>query len=132
MPFETFRRQRITGGPPRVTITKYNNLVLNSATMERHLRAVKYVHLLWDSERLRVGIKPVTKQDQSAYPLHNSARGNVATISGVSFLRYIGWNLKSETKSFEAEWNDKESLLEFRIDEGDREPKRFPRHRRQE
>ena len=114
------------GGPPRVTITKYNNLVLNSTAIGEYLQQIKYVHLLWDADQQRVGIKP-TKQDQAAYQLNLSARGNVATVSGISFLRHIGWKLNSETKSFEAEWNDKEGLLEFRIGEVGKKPKRFPR-----
>lgn len=128
MPFTMFQRQRTAGGPPRVAISKYRNFIFNSACVNEYLKTVKYVHLFWDEEELRVGVKPASKQDQFSYPLHYSARGNVATISAISFLRYIGWDMDSgDTKHFDVEWNEKEKLLGFTIDETDRKPRRFPR-----
>lgn len=125
MGFELFTKKKAKGGPPRVTITKYNNFVLNSTVMDKYFRQVKYVHLLWDADQQRVGIKPAPKQDQAAYQLNLSAKGNVATVSGISFLRHIGWHLESETTSFETEWNDREGLLEFLIGDLGKRPKRL-------
>jgi hypothetical protein len=128
MPLEMFLRQRISGGPPRVAISKYRNFIFNSACVTDHFKNVKSIHLLWDAEKLRVGIKPSNKEDRTAYPLHYSKRGNVASISAISFLRYIGWDMDSEnTKHFDIEWNDRENFMEFTINEADRKPKRFSR-----
>jgi hypothetical protein len=133
MPFEMFQRQRIAGGPPRVAVSKYRNFIFNSACVNAYLKNVKYVHLFWDSEKLRVGVRPSSKEDRSAYPLHYSPRGNVATISSMSFLRYIGWDMDDQnTKHFDADWNEKDNLLEFTINETDRKQKRFPRLKKAE
>jgi hypothetical protein len=128
MPFEMFQRQRTAGGPPRVAVSKYRNFIFNSACVTDYLKNVKYVHLFWDVDKLRVGVKPAAKPDQFSYPLHYSPRGNVGTVSAISFLRYIGWDMDNEdTKHFDAEWSEKENILGFTISESDRKPRRFPR-----
>lgn len=128
MPFKMFERQRISGGPPRVAVSKYRNFIFNSACVTDYLKNVKHVHLFWDAEELRIGVKPASKEDKFSYPLHYSARGNVATVSVMSFLRYISWDMDSqETKHFDAEWNEKEGLLGFTIAETDRKPRKHPR-----
>ena len=133
MPFEMFIRQRVTGGPPRVAISKYRNMIFNSACVTDHLKNVKHVHLFWDGDKLRVGVKPAAKADQASYPLHFSVRGNVATVSAISFLRYIGWNMDAQdTKHFEAEWSERDGLLEFTISETDRKPRKYPRTKKEE
>jgi hypothetical protein len=70
----------------------------------------KYVQILWDRERFRLGIRPLQKRDARAFKLtfYQGKRG--ASLSAQSFLHYIQW--RPGPFSTAVQWNEKESLLE--------------------
>jgi len=124
--FELFERKRTHGGPPAVSISKLGMFVINSAAIEKYFSKRKYVHVYWDKETGKVGLKPLMKKEDKSYNMHYSPKGNVGSMSATAFLKHIGYKFK-ETKSFPATWNEKEGLIEFAIFEKGSGPKRFPR-----
>lgn len=83
--------------------------------MEKHFKGFRYAHLYWDQEQDKVGIKPVRTKEDSAYHITYVTKANVGCISGVAFLTYAEIPHK-ETTSFPAQWNEREELLEFKVD----------------
>jgi hypothetical protein len=123
MAYELFTRKRTHGGPPSVTITKSGNFIINSSALEKHILPNGYIHVYWDKESGKVGLKPLSKKVDKAYHINLSPKGNVGAFSGASFLSYIGFERK-ETTAFPATWNEKEGVLEFTIFD---KPRRSPR-----
>jgi len=122
--YELFTRKRSHGGPPAVTITKNGMFIINSAALEKYIKPSQFVHVYYDKEGSKVGLKPLHKKVDKAYRLNVSPRGNVGSLSASSFLSFIGYDYK-ETISFPAEWNEREGLLEFIIkDDGSKQPRR--------
>ena len=115
MGFKLFDKKRSHGGPPTVTITKNGMFVINSTAVEKRLKGFQYVHLYWDQEQDKIGIKPLRKKENTAYHINYSPKGNVGSISGTAFLAYAEISHK-ETASFPAQWNEEEELLEFKVD----------------
>src|SRR5713101_6331222 len=106
MPYELFTRKRTHGGPPAVTVTKYGNFVLNGSSVEKSFKNIQYLHVYWDKDAGKVGLKPLSRKQDKSYHLNLSPKGNVGTVSATSFLKFIGYEPK-ETTSFPATWNDK-------------------------
>ena len=127
MAYELFTRKRSHGGPPAVTVTKNGMFVINSSALEKYMGTNQFVHVYYDKDAGKVGLKPLAKKVEKAYRLNLSPKGNVGTVSATSFLSFIGYELK-DTTSFPAEWNQQEGLLEFTIKATDaKHPRRFPR-----
>jgi hypothetical protein len=112
MPFEVFSRKVRRMASPQVTLTTLGRIALNksaTATLEKH--AVENVILLWDAETKRFAIRPIAKKDSRAYRVSYGKKGNGAGFSAVTFLDYIGYNYKNESRSFPADWNDQEGAF---------------------
>jgi hypothetical protein len=113
MGYEIFTRKRTRTTTPTVSISPLGRIGLNqSITKTLAESAVEYVLLLWDKEKHRMAIRPITKKDSRAYGLSH-AKSSTA-FSGKTFLDYIGYDY-SETRSFPAEWNEKENILEVEL-----------------
>lgn len=125
MGYVLFTRKRAHGGPPAVTVTKNGIFVINGSAVEKYISTNRYLHVYWDKDSGKVGLKPLPKKADKAYHINLSPRGNVGSVSALSFLKFIGYESK-ETTSFPATWNAEEGLLEFTIMEG-KKPRRFPR-----
>lgn len=125
MAYELFTRKRTHGGPPSITVTKYGIFVINASALEKHILPNRYIHIFWDKDAGKVGLKPLPKKVEKAYHINLSPKGNVGSLSASAFLSYIGYAHK-ETTPFPATWNDKDGLLEFTIFE---KTKRFPREK---
>ncbi|SRR6266852_5229288 len=113
MPYELFSRKRTHGGPPAVSVTKYGNFVVNSTAIA-HFQKRAYLQVYWNQEAGTVGLKPVKNNEEHSYHVNYSPKGGVGSISAVAFLKHVGFPYK-ETKSFQANWNEKEGLLEFQL-----------------
>ena len=115
MAFEAFTgKRRNPLLTPSVSITKEARLQANRAAAEllRH-RKVKHVILLWDTESLKVAIRPTNAVDD-AYGVTYSERDKSAAIAGKGFCDWIGYDY-SETRSFSTTWSEKLGHLEFEI-----------------
>jgi len=101
--------------------------VINSSALEKYIKPCQFVHVYYDKDAGKVGIKPLPRKVDKAYRLNVSPKGNVGTVSATSFLSFIG-NDHKETINFPAEWNEREGLLEFTIQDSEaKHPRRFPR-----
>jgi len=113
MAWVEFEGKRSKFGPPAVTISRAGVFVFNSACIRRFFNGYKYVKLFWNDDGKRIGIKPLSSMENSAYTISIPVRGG-ANFSSPAFLSHFGINY-SETRSFPAKWNDKEGLLEFTV-----------------
>ncbi len=115
MPFEVFSRKTSRVGTPMMTFTTLGRIALNkSSTRTLEKDAVEFVVLLWDRDSRRVAIRPLTKKDPRAYRVAYGKNGNGAGFSAKTFLDYIEYDY-SVSRSFAAEWNDKEGQFEAQI-----------------
>lgn len=114
MGFKLFDKKRNHARPAAVAINKHGFFVINTTAMEKHLKGFQYAHLYWDQEQDKVGIKPLQRKEDSAYHITVTI-GNVGYICGVAFLTYAEIP-HEETTSFPAQWNEREELLEFKVD----------------
>jgi hypothetical protein len=113
MGYTIFERKRIQSGTPGVSFSTGGRVGINqAATQILQANAVENVLLLWDEERRRVAIRPITKKDKRAYRLTQGKSSSM--FSGKSFLEYIGYDM-GETRSFPAEWNEEDEIFEVEI-----------------
>lgn len=126
MAYELFTRKRTHGGPPAVSITKGGTFVVNSAAIGKYLHKQQYIHVYWDPQESKVGLKPLQKRENNSYRIHYSPKGNVGSFSATAFLKHVGYDNK-ETRSFPATWNESAAVLEFKIFDKGGTPKRSPR-----
>lgn len=116
MGYEVFTRQARRTGTPAVAFTQHGRMALNSAaTKALNDLAVEFVVLLWDADARKVAIRPVTKKDPRSYKLNRSGKGEGSGFSAVTFFDHIGFDYKNGTKSFPAEWNADQGILEVSI-----------------
>lgn len=109
---------------PMLTIgKKLGRCTLNRAAAAQLERdGVDYVLLLWDKDNRRFGIRPSNKKDPRAFAVRNSYRKDKdksitgAAFSGVTFLRWIGYDL-STTRSYPIKWNPDDSVFEVELPE---------------
>src|SRR5262252_7447295 len=101
MAYELFSRKRTHGGPPAVTVTKNSTIVINASAVEHYFSKRRYVHVYWDEDNGKVGLKPLAKYEDQAYRVNVSPKGKVAAFSGAAFLRHAGYK-PGETRSFPA------------------------------
>ena len=125
MAYELFVKKQTHGGPPTVSITKRGHFSVNSSAVERIGRS-KYVHVYWDREHGKVGLRPLAKEEKNSYRVNYRGKGTGGTVSASAFLKDLAYPIK-KTKSFPATWNAKEELLEFKIFDTEGPPKRFLR-----
>jgi hypothetical protein len=101
--------------------------VINSSALEKHIKPSQFIHVYYDEDTGKVGLKPLPKKADKAYRLNVSPKGNVGTVSATAFLSFIGYKYK-DTINFPATWNEEEGLLEFAIKSNEgRHAKRLPR-----
>ena len=112
MPLEIFSRKVRRLASPQVTLTTLGRIALNkAATVIFEKQAVENVLLLWDADTKKFAIRAITKKDPRAYRIHYGQKGNGAGFSAVTFLDFIGYDCRKESRSFPAEWNDESSMF---------------------
>ena len=116
MSYEIFNRKTQYRGTASVTITKFGQLSFNKAACGiLQKNGVKHVFMLWDKERLSIGLKATNdKKDPRAFPIHWSKRGDGAGFSIVTFIKHIEYNA-SESRVFPVQWDAEQQMLEFKI-----------------
>lgn len=127
MAYELFTRKRTHGGPPSVTVTKNGMFVINSSALEKYIKPSQFIHVYYDKDTGKVGLKPLAKKVEKAYRINVSPKGNVGTVSATAFLSFIGYEHK-DTINFAAAWNEHDGLLEFTIKASEvKQTRRIPR-----
>jgi hypothetical protein len=115
MAFQEFQRKRTHSGEPAISITKYGNFILNATTVSKFFDGNKYAKLYWDPDQRKIGIKPLKTKDEYSYMVNLSPKGSVGALSGTAFFKTYGIKY-DKTRSFGAVWNEKEGLLEVKVD----------------
>src|ERR1700735_3552546 len=97
MAFEIYVRQFTRTTEPKVTITNLGRFSINNSASEmlkKHPQTSDAVLLLWDKIANKVGIQPIRKNDERAYPLKSyGAKGRSGTgFSAVTFLNFINYD----------------------------------------
>lgn len=115
MRYQVFDKKITRTSNPAVTINPAGRLYLNQAAAS-YLRAnrVKAVLLLWNPDSFQVGISPVTLRDRRGYRVAYSQKGGGAFLTAKGFLDWIDYET-DELFTFEAEWNERDDMLEFSI-----------------
>jgi hypothetical protein len=115
MAWEVYKRQIIRTGEPTVTIGKMGRIAFNMVATDI-LSGDKATHiiLMWDRESKKCAAKIASSKDTGAYKLTFNAKSNGSGFSAVTFLNYIHYDW-TETRSFNAEWDDSEKMLIFTI-----------------
>jgi hypothetical protein len=113
--YEIFEKKAVRVGSPAVTFSSKDRMAMNTAAAKIfHQNAVEYILLLWDRERRKVAIRPISKKDVRAYRLTYGPKANGASFSARSFMNHIGWESKEKFTS-PATWNEEQSILEFEL-----------------
>ncbi|MCF7847771.1 MAG: hypothetical protein K9M45_02885 [Kiritimatiellales bacterium] len=103
MAFELFTKQgNKAAAEPRVTISKTGLLSVNTLCRQRFLKDAEAVHLLFDPDTGRIGIKPVAKGAEHAYTFRQGKAGG--QISGSAFLKHYDI-AHAKTKAYPADWD---------------------------
>lgn len=121
MPYTVFTKQILRSDAPLITFTHLARMNLNMAAAHKIAQAgTDEVLLLWDAERLRVGIRPCYKKDERAYKIRyadvHTKRG--ANFSCKAFFDWIGLDYR-KTRSYPATWNEADSLFEVSLQKSD-------------
>lgn len=116
MPFETYVPQRGPGGgKSTIRILKSGDFSISPGAYEKWFSGAGYVELLFDPRGKKVGMKPRKSSTKASYKLRESPQGGRRRyVSGQQFLESYGVKV-GKAESYEAQWNDKEKLVEFSV-----------------
>jgi hypothetical protein len=112
MAYTIYEKKKIHVLPHAVAIAAVGRISLN-ASLTRMFRekAVESALLLFDIKKRKVALRTTTKTDVRSYSITYTP--DQAFICARSFLKEIGWD--GRAYKIPAEWDEKESLLEFEI-----------------
>ena len=117
MAYEVFTRRIARAGNPVISISKLGRIGINQhgARLLKN-NGVEFVLLMWDKDRRRIAIRPISIREGRAYKLTFSPdnKGSGAGFSAKTFFDYLEYDY-SETRSFNADWNETEGILEIAI-----------------
>ena len=126
MAWEIYTKEsRIKSTAPMLTIgQKLGRITLNrsAAVLFDKEGPVDAVLLMWDKDRMVVGIRPINKKDPRSYGVRYSRSKDKdkaitgAAFAGVMFLKHIGYDF-STTKAYPIKWNNDESVFEVELPE---------------
>jgi hypothetical protein len=101
------------GNPPAITVNPHCRIGINQAAVRLlQLQAGGPALLLWDAENQKIGIRKATDSDPRAYTVTPSTKGS--GFQAKTFFSFIGAYIM-ESVTLEAQWNEKESLLEVSL-----------------
>jgi hypothetical protein len=112
--YETFERTTVRVEEPALTVAPIGDgrISLNAAACRLLKQAgVKRVKILWDKTTYGIALQAARKSDTDAYSLAFGPRGNSASLSGKTFLRYIGWS-SDRRQIMPAKWDEQQKMLE--------------------
>ena len=95
---------------PVVTISKFGHFGFNKYVAENYVKNNKYTTLWLDKKDSSVGFKFSNKQDMDAYSIRGHKSNQSNAILCIAFFKHYNISLK-ETKSYIANWNDKNKML---------------------
>lgn len=93
---------------PLVSLRKSGGIGINSAATEEYLSDVEFVHIYYDEDNRKIGIKPVDEEDENTYKVNMTESS--AGITPSSFMKRHGL-VPDVTTRYEVEWDDDEGML---------------------
>jgi 5S rRNA maturation endonuclease (ribonuclease M5) len=98
---------------PVITFGSGGIIYINSFAMNKHLKNVKRVIILYDKDMQKLAIKPVAKDIDGSYKLNFSSQERKSTgmISARSALKTVA----IKNKRFEGIWNNSEKMIEVSL-----------------
>ena len=115
MGYEIFNRRMSRVTNCAATIAKLGRFNFNKLAAETlQTNAVERVLLLWDEERSKIGIRPISKKDSRSYEIYYAKGNRGAYISSKTFLDWIRYDY-SESRAFDLSWNEREGVYEMTI-----------------
>ena len=94
---------------PTLTIGKSGSISFNNASIEKWLKEVTHVQLLFDADGERIGVKPVSEDAEHTYLLR-LLKGGGRQVSGSGFLKYYSIP-HDETRRLSAEWDERAAAV---------------------
>lgn len=118
MGFEVIsRKTRMFVGTPAISFTKLGRLSFNTvASAQLRENKAEKVLLLWDKEVKRIGVQISTKEDDRAYKINWSPRGDGGGFTASTVIKYIGLDI-SETRSMPVKWDEQQRMFIIDIPE---------------
>lgn len=111
MAYRLFEQKAVKMGTPAITITT-GRFIFNADAGDIFSRVgVKHVHILWDFEKNKIGLRPTAKADGNSYKITFVKGKRGAALAARFFLNHIQWNSESPL-IVPVTWNEKEKLLE--------------------
>lgn len=114
MSYEKFLKRRVVTREPKIILGKKGIFWFNNNTLRKFFKDFDRVFLFWDKEKRRIGFQP-TNEKKGSFSISKSKGRLDATVSGISFLRYYDIKVTRRT-TFIPVWNEKEKLLEIKIE----------------
>ena len=117
MSFKKFTGSRSPGfrGEPTMTIYDRGMISFGRGVLEKYLKGFNFVHLFYEEETKKIGIKPVTEDDGQAFRVKLDRTGKTGNFSCRTFLDHfkIDW---SQTRKYKTTWNEKTKMIEVSIE----------------
>ncbi len=113
MGYEAFTSRYAHPDFPAASLGKEGRIYFNRSATEIFLKTEsKYALLLWDKDTRKIAVQRALKTDRRAYRITMENRACV--INAKAFLSYINYD-RSHTRSFAAEWNQKDEMFEIDV-----------------
>ncbi|ESP86842.1 hypothetical protein [Candidatus Halobonum tyrrellensis] len=93
---------------PLISLRKSGGIGINSAATKEYLPDAEFVHLYYDDENSKIGIKPVDEEDNNTYKVNMTESS--AGITPSSFMKRHDL-VPDVTTRYEVEWDDDEDML---------------------
>ncbi|MDX1624681.1 MAG: hypothetical protein R3199_11965 [Gemmatimonadota bacterium] len=116
MPYEKYiPRRGPAGGRATVRILKNGDFSVSPGAFNKWFDGANHVELYFNPNAKKVGMKPKKQPTKASYKLRESPQGGDRRyVSGEQFLETYDISVEKAT-TYEAEWNDKEDLVEFKV-----------------
>ena len=111
MSLELFSKKGGRYSKATISITASGQIGISSGCLEKYFKGCDYVLLYGDMDKGTIGIKPIQEPKDNSFKISYSVNKKNGSISGHSFLNYIGIDYKTKTKTYSPIWDDKLKLL---------------------
>ena len=118
MAFEKFRKKPTARSKgPLISIRKEAYIAVNGKAVQAYFGQRRHVHLLFDEEKRRVGIKPLRDEEIDPYAVRcrNVIEGKGVMIYAATFLRHYGIAVEG-SRIYAPRWDGQAGMLVIDLD----------------
>ena len=95
-----------------VSINKGGRIVFSQRCYEDYLKGFSFIKLLYDPDRMIIGIKPTNDESPHVYPLKLGRDQKNAAISCIAYFKYF--KISDSSRKMDTRWNKELQLIEAR------------------